>query len=132
MKRAASAVWNGDIKSGRGEVSSRSGALAEAHYAFASRFEDGSGTNPEELVAAAQASCYAMALSLVLGESGENPEHINAEAAVTINAVHLDVSAVVPDVSESDFQAAAEKTKTICPVSKLFNTDITLKPTLAG
>ena len=139
MKRNASAVWKGDLKSGQGEVSAESGVLSSAQYSFGTRFENGTGTNPEELLGAAHAGCYSMALSLVLGESRITPERIETQAAVTIEpsddgftitAVHLDVQAEIPGMSDEDFQVAANAAKDGCPVSKLFNADITLSASL--
>ena len=139
MKRNASAVWKGDLKNGQGEVSAESGVLSSAQYSFGTRFENGTGTNPEELLGAAHAGCYSMALSLVLEESGITPERIETRAAVTIEpsddgftigAVHLDVQAKIPGMSAEDFQVAANTAKDGCPVSKLFNANITLSASL--
>lgn len=140
MKRNAAAVWQGGLKDGGGTISTESGTLAQAQYSFGTRFEEGTGTNPEELLGAAHAGCYSMALSLVLGESGIIPERIDTTATVsiepddggfTITAVHLDVHARIPDIDEQAFQDAANAAKSGCPVSKLFNAEITLQATLA-
>lgn len=141
MKRTGSAVWKGDLKSGTGNTSTESGALDSAPYGFNTRFENGTGTNPEELIGAAHASCFSMALSMVLGQAGLTPEEIATKAAVslekqgegfTITAVHLTVKARVPGADDAAFQKAAEDAKENCPVSKLFNAQITMDATLAG
>ncbi len=135
MERKGSAVWSGDLKSGQGQVSTESAAIKNVPYGFNTRFEDEPGTNPEELVGAAHASCYAMAMSLGLGEKGLKAEEINASAVVTLSEVdggfavtkvHLDVSAKIPGISEEDFQKIAEATKKNCPISKLLTAEITL------
>ena len=135
MKRKGSAKWEGGIKDGRGVVSTESGVLENAQYSFSTRFEEGKGTNPEELLAAAHAGCYSMALSGVLEKEGLKARHIKTTATVTLEksdngfsipAVHLSVSASIPDASKSQFEKAAHTAKEGCPVSKLFNADITL------
>lgn len=135
MQRKGSAVWSGDLKTGKGKVSTESGALKDNAYGFNTRFEDTPGTNPEELVGAAHASCYAMAMSLGLGEKDLKADEINASAKVTLSEVdggfavtkvHLDVSAKIPGISEADFQEVAEATKKNCPISKLLTADITM------
>ncbi|MGG7643582.1 OsmC family protein [Rhodovulum sp. YNF3179] len=135
MKRKGSAVWKGELKSGRGRLSTESGALDGVSYGFENRFGTAPGTNPEELIGAAHAGCYSMALSMILGARGLTPEMIATDAEVTlaqvedgfaITAVHLDVTAKVPGASEADFQEAADSAKTGCPVSKLLTADITL------
>ncbi len=135
MKRKGSAVWKGELKSGRGRLSTESGTLDGVSYGFDNRFENAPGTNPEELIGAAHAGCYSMALSMILGARGLTPEMIATDAEVTlaqvedgfaITAVHLDVTAKVPGASEADFQEAADSAKTGCPVSKLLTADITL------
>lgn len=140
MKRSGSAVWQGDLKTGKGHISSQSGVLDDAQYGFNTRFEDGPGTNPEELIGAAHAGCFSMALSNIMGEDGVTPDQIATKASVTleqkvdgfaITKVHLDVTAAVPGMSEEDFQAAAEKAKSGCPVSKLLNAEITMDARLA-
>lgn len=135
IQKNGSAVWQGGLKDGKGTVSTQSGALSEAPYSFAKRFEDEAGANPEELIGAAHASCYSMALSMILGEAGYTPERIASRASVTlapddsgfsISAIHLETRASVPGADEAAFQDAAEKAKAGCPVSKLFNAEITL------
>ena len=139
MNRKASAVWQGGLKDGRGTVSTESGVLSDAAYSFRTRFENEKGTNPEELVGAAHAGCFSMALSAQLGEAGLKPERIETIATVTlekvadgfaVTAVHLDVSATVPDADEAKFQAAANKAKEGCPISKLLNAKITMQARL--
>jgi len=135
MKRKAYAVWRGGIIDGSGTISSDSGVLSNTQYSFSSRFENGIGTNPEELIAAAHAGCFSMALSGQLGAAKLTPESINTAATVTIEkqgdgftitAVHLDVRARVPGASIEAFNAAAKKAKEGCPVSKVLNADITM------
>lgn len=135
MKRKASAVWTGGIKDGKGRLTSDSGVLSETGYSFSTRFENEAGTNPEELIAAAHAGCFAMALSGQLGEAGLTADRIDATASVTlekseggfaITRVHLDVSAAVPGADESAFQQAANDAKEGCPVSKVLNATITM------
>ena len=135
MKTHGSAVWSGGIKDGKGAISSHSGALKEYPYGFASRFEGKPGTNPEELIGAAHAGCFTMALSLILGEAGLTAEQMNTKAEVTldkvddgfaITAVHLTLEAKIPGADDAKFQELAGKAKAGCPVSKLLNTKITL------
>lgn len=135
MQRTGSAVWSGDLKTGKGKVSTESGALKELPYGFNTRFEDTPGTNPEELVGAAHASCYAMAMSLGLGEKDMKADEINASAKVTLSEVdggfavtkvHLDITAKIPGISDTDFQEVAEATKKNCPISKLLSAEITM------
>jgi lipoyl-dependent peroxiredoxin len=135
MKRKASALWKGSLKEGKGTISTDSGVLSDTQYSFATRFADGKGTNPEELIAAAHAGCFSMALSNELGKSGLTPESIRTGAIVTleqtasgfaITAVHLDVSAKVPGASSQAFEAAAGAAKSGCPVSKVLKADITM------
>ncbi|HET7569861.1 MAG TPA: OsmC family protein [Gammaproteobacteria bacterium] len=139
MKRNAAAAWEGGIKDGKGTVSAESGIFNDAPYSFRNRFEERTGTSPEELLAAAHASCYSMALSLVLGQSNLTPERIDTTATVTvepdnggfaITKVHLNVRARVPGADKTAFEAAANGAKDGCPVSKLFNAEITLNATL--
>lgn len=139
MKRHAKAEWRGDLKSGQGNISTDSGVLASTQYSFGTRFEDGKGTNPEELIAAAHAGCYSMALSMILGKAGFTAKQINTSAAVSleqgdggfsITAVHLVVNAVVPGADEAAFQQAAADAKSGCPVSKVLNAEITLEASL--
>jgi osmotically inducible protein OsmC len=128
MKRSASAIWKGDIKSGNGAISTETGVLDETSYGFKSRFEDGPGTNPEELIAAAHAGCFSMALSLMLGEADLVPDRIETHAKVSldkveggfeIKTIHLDVKAKVPGIDAETFASIAEKAKQGCPVSKV-------------
>ncbi len=139
MKRSGSAVWSGDLKSGKGSVSTESGVLESVSYSFAKRFGEEKGTNPEELLGAAHAACFSMALSAVLGEAGMTAEEINTTAQVTvvpdnggfsITAVHLTVRARIPGADAEAFKTAAEGAKAGCPVSKLFRADITLDAAL--
>jgi osmotically inducible protein OsmC len=135
MKRTASAVWTGGLKDGKGNISTQSGVLANAKYGFNTRFENGPGTNPEELIAAAHAGCFTMALAAQLSEAGMTVESLKTSAAVTleklddgytITAVHLDLVARIPGADKNTFQAVANKAKAGCPVSKLLNAKITL------
>jgi lipoyl-dependent peroxiredoxin len=139
MKRTGSAVWQGGLKDGKGTVSAESGVLASVPYSFGKRFGDEKGTNPEELIGAAHASCYSMALSGVLAESNLKADEITTSAAVTvvpaeggfaITAVHLTVRAKIPGASDEDFQKAAAGAKAGCPVSKVLNAEITMDATL--
>lgn len=129
MKRSAAAVWQGGIKDGEGSISGESAVFTDAPYSFDNRFQKREGTSPEELLAAAHASCYSMALSLVLGEHDLTPERIDTTATVTvepddggftITTVHLDVQAKIPGADPEVFEAAANGAKDGCPVSKLF------------
>ena len=139
MDSKASAVWKGGLKDGNGSITSGSGTLSDTAYTFATRFEGAAGTNPEELIAAAHAGCFSMALSAVLGNSGLTPEHVSTSATVTLSAVeggfavtkiHLDCTAKVPGASQEAFDEAANGAKTDCPISKLMNAEITLDATL--
>ena len=139
MKKTASAHWSGDINSGQGSISTETDALREVPYGFKSRFEDGPGTNPEELIAAAHAACFSMALSLGLGSAGLVAESIDTSAVVTleregdgfsITAVHLTCNAKVPEASAAAFAQIAQETKRGCPVSKVLRATITLDATL--
>lgn len=140
IERNGSAVWSGDLKSGKGTVSTQSGVLHEQRYGFSSRFEDGPGTNPEELIAAAHAGCFTMALSVVLGEAGLTAERMETKATVSlekvdgdfsITAVHLELEAAIPGADDDALQKAAATAKANCPVSKLLNADITLEARLS-
>jgi osmotically inducible protein OsmC len=135
MKRSASAVWRGGLKDGKGTVSTESGALSTVPYNFRMRFENEKGTNPEELVAAAHAACFSMALSLFLGEAGMTAESIETTATVTLEQVgggfsvtssHLKTAVKIPNADKAAFQKAAEGAKAGCPISKLLNASITL------
>jgi osmotically inducible protein OsmC len=139
MKRKASAEWHGDLKTGKGTVSSESGVLAGTPYSFTTRFESGKGTNPEELIAAAHAACFTMALSAELGKSNVVAETLQTTATVTLDRVdsswtvtesHLEVSGRVPGASADSFQKAAEAAETGCPISKLLGTKITMEAKL--
>lgn len=139
MKKTASAIWQGGLKDGKGQISTESGALKNNPYGFNTRFENQPGTNPEELIGAAHAGCFSMALSMMLGEAGLTPDRIDTEAQVTldkqddgfaITAVHLVLKAKVPGASEEQFKEIANKAKAGCPVSKVLNADITLDATL--
>jgi osmotically inducible protein OsmC len=135
MERKASAVWKGNLKDGQGAVSSASGILSNTKYSFATRFESAPGTNPEELIAAAHAACFSMALSAQLTGAKLTPESINTNATLTleklesgwaITAVHLDVVAKVPGATAESFNKAAQDAKANCPVSKVLNAKITM------
>jgi osmotically inducible protein OsmC len=139
MKRSASAVWKGGLRDGTGAISTDSGVLSDTQYSFTTRFEQGKGTNPEELIAAAHAGCFSMALSNELGQAGLTPESIRTTATVTlekvdagfaITAVHLDLSAKVPGADRQAFEAAANNAKAGCPVSKVLNAQITMEARL--
>jgi lipoyl-dependent peroxiredoxin len=141
MQRKASAVWKGGLKDGKGTVSSASGVLSNTPYSFTTRFENTPGTNPEELIAAAHAACFSMALSAQLNAAGMTAESIQTNATLTmeklesgwtITAVHLDVVARVPQASQSAFDTAAQSAKSGCPVSKLLNANITMDAKLEG
>ena len=135
MKRKATAVWTGSGKEGKGNLTTQSSTLNKTQYSFNSRFADGVGTNPEELVAAAHAGCFALKLSFVLGEAGFKPDEINVECAISlvdgaITGAHLVVKAKIPNISQDKFNASAEETKKNCIISKLLNTNITMEATL--
>jgi osmotically inducible protein OsmC len=141
MKRNASAVWKGDLKSGKGTISTDSGVLSDTQYSFKTRFEDGKGTNPEELIAAAHAGCFSMALSAELGKLDLTAESISTTASVslektdagfTITSVHLDLKAKIPGADKETFEKAANNAKKGCPVSRVLNAEITLDATLEG
>lgn len=135
MKRHAKAVWNGSGKEGSGHLSTQSGVFREKPYSFASRFEEGEGTNPEELVAAAHAGCFSMKLSFVLGAAGFTPERIDTECFITlengsVTNSHLVLKAIVPGISEEKFLECAKDAEQNCPISKLLNAKISLEATL--
>ena len=139
MKRSASAMWNGDLKSGKGTISTDSRVLSDTQYSFSTRFENGKGTNPEELIAAAHAGCFSMALSAQLTTAGTPPARVATTATVTLDKtdagftvtnVHLEVTASVPGATEAAFQEAAGNTKKGCPISRLLNTEITMNARL--
>ncbi|HTF57532.1 MAG TPA: OsmC family protein [Planctomycetota bacterium] len=140
MKRTGSAVWKGGLKDGSGTVSTGSGTLKETPYSFRDRFENGTGTNPEELIAAAHAACFSMALSVQLGTAGMTAQSIatNAsltmeklEAGWTITQIHLDVTAKIPGADAAAFEKAAQNAKAGCPVSRALNAKITMEARLA-
>ena len=140
MKRKAQAVWNGSGKDGVGRLSSDSGVLQDTQYSWKTRFADGKGTNPEELIAAAHAGCFSMALAFALGKSGHEAQEIRTGATVTldqqdagfaITAVHLDLTARIPGIDEAAFRKIAEEAKNGCPVSKVLKAQITLDAKLA-
>lgn len=135
MKRSASAFWQGGLKDGKGTVSTESGVLKQSPYSFSTRFEGQPGTNPEELIAAAHAGCFSMALSAELSKVSMPPETIRTTATLTMDTVennwtvtqsHLDVTVRIPNGDQSKFQAAASAAKAGCPISRLLNTKITM------
>lgn len=134
-KRKASAEWRGGLRDGKGTITTDSGVLQASQYSFGTRFEEGKGTNPEELIAAAHAGCFAMALSLILGEAGMTAESIKAQAIVTLEKLadgfgvtssHLEVTAKIPGADPKAFEEAAQKAKAGCPISKLLKAEITM------
>ena len=140
MQRKASAVWKGSLKDGKGAISSASGVLKDTPYSFSTRFENAAGTNPEELIAAAHAGCFTMALSVQLGTAGLTPDSLETSATLTmekldsgwtITAVHLDVVGRVPNASPEAFAKAAEAAEKGCPVSKVLKATITMSAKLA-
>ena len=139
MERTATAVWNGSLKEGQGTISAQSGILSEAPYSFVTRFESGKGTNPEELIAAAHAGCFTMALSAQLGTMNITPDRLRTVATLTlekldagwtISRIHLDVSARIQGISPAAFESAASNAKANCPVSRLLKADITMTASL--
>jgi osmotically inducible protein OsmC len=141
MKRTAEAKWQGDLKTGAGEISMASGTLSHVPYSFHSRFEQGKGTNPEELLAAAHAGCFTMALSNQLAQAGLKADSLETTCTITleqkdggfaITESHLELKAKVPGASQEAFDKATQGAKSGCPVSKLYNTNITLTATLAS
>lgn len=140
MKQKASAQWKGSLKEGSGTVSTGSGAITNKPYSFKTRFEGEQGTNPEELIGAAHAGCFSMALSMILGEAGFTADSIDTTATITleqkdggfaITASHLDLTASIPGIDDAKFQELAGKAKGGCPVSKLLNATITMDAKLA-
>ncbi|MDI1255898.1 MAG: OsmC family protein [Flavobacterium sp.] len=136
MKRNATAVWQGSVKEGSGKLTTQSKVLDNAQYSFKTRFEDGIGTNPEELVAAAHAGCFTMQLSAFITEEGFTIDQIETNCVITmenfvITNSHLTVSAKVAEITNDAFQALVKKAEANCPISKLFNTEITSTATLA-
>ena len=135
MKRKASAIWRGDLKSGKGSISTESGTLKETQYSFSTRFENGVGTNPEELIAAAHAGCFSMAFSAELGKAGFTPTSINTTATITLDKTdagftvtesHLDMTAKIPKIDQEKFTAIANGAKAGCPISRLLNAKVSL------
>ena len=135
LKRKASAVWNGNLKEGKGRISTASGVLSNTQYSFSTRFEEGNGTNPEELIAAAHAGCFSMALSGQLTTAGHPPESVDTTATVkmekthagfTVTGVHLEVVARVPGIDQAGFDTAAQNAKNGCPISRLLKAEITM------
>jgi len=135
MQRTASAHWTGGLKDGKGTVSTQSGVLNQTQYSFSTRFENGVGTNPEELIAAAHAGCFSMALSAQLGNAGMTAESIDTKATLTldktdagfsITAIHLDVKVKIPGADKAKFETAAQDAKKGCPVSRVLNANITM------
>lgn len=136
MKRSATANWKGTGKEGKGLLSTQSGLIKENQYSASSRFEEGIGTNPEELIAAAHAGCFSMKLSFVLNAAGFTPDNIDTKCTVTIESgtitgSHLEVTATIPDIDAEKFGEIANEAKASCPVSKALNTNITLEASLA-
>jgi lipoyl-dependent peroxiredoxin len=141
MNRKASAVWYGDLKTGRGTISTASAVLEETPYSFGTRFENAKGTNPEELVGAAHAGCFSMALSAELQKAGFTAESIRTSATVTlenhpqtswtVTRIHLDTTAAVPEITPERFAEIAQGAKTGCPISRLFKAEISLDAKLA-
>jgi osmotically inducible protein OsmC len=141
MKRTASAVWRGGLKDGKGVISTESGVLLDTQYSFSTRFEQGKGTNPEELIAAAHAGCFSMALSAELGKAGLAPAQITTTAALTmektdpgwtVTKIHLDVKAKIPGANQAAFASAANAAKAGCPISRLLKAEITMTAQLEG
>ncbi len=139
MDKYASAVWEGGLKDGKGQITTESGVLSASPYGFNTRFEGKKGTNPEELVAAAHAGCFAMALSMILGEAGFTATRMDSKAVVTLDKVddgfavtksHLTLSATIPEIDQAQFQELTAKAKAGCPISKLLNAEISLDATL--
>ena len=141
MKRTASAVWQGSLKTGKGTLTSPGGALKNTEYSFGSRFESGAGTNPEELIAAAHSGCFAMALSAELGKAGFTPDRLEVTAEVSLDNVppagwtvttsHLVLKAKIPGIDQAKFDEIAGQAKAGCPISRLLNAKVTLTATLA-
>ncbi len=140
MIRKASAVWKGSLKEGKGAISTDSGVLSNTQYSFATRFENGKGTNPEELIAAAHAGCFTMALSAQLGAANLTPDNLETSAALTmekldagwtVTKIHLDVTGRVPGADDAAFQTAAANAKAGCPISRLLKAEITMTARLA-
>ena len=136
MKRTSKAHWKGNLKEGKGKLSSQSSILDQTNYSFKTRFESGTGTNPEELVAAAHAGCFTMKLSFVLGEAGFTPDSLETNCDITfengaITKSHLTVTGKVPGISKDKFEECVKDAEANCPISKLLNTAISSEATLA-
>jgi lipoyl-dependent peroxiredoxin len=140
MQRNAAAVWTGDLKQGKGTLTTQSGVLKDTPYSFSTRFENGAGTNPEELIMAAHAGCFTMALSAALGQAGFTPKRLATQGRLTleqvqgnwtISTIHLDLTADVPGIDQAQFDKVAADAKANCPVSRLFKATITLDAKLA-
>ena len=141
MKRKASAVWRGDLKNGKGSISTDSGVLKNTQYSFSTRFENGVGTNPEELIGAAHAGCFSMAFSAELGNAGITPESIHTTATITLDKTdagftvtesHLDVTAKIPGADKAKVMEIANAAKAGCPISRLLNAKVTMDAKLEG
>jgi osmotically inducible protein OsmC len=141
MKRKASAIWQGDLKSGKGSISTESGVLKASQYSFGTRFESGVGTNPEELIAAAHAGCFSMAFSAELGKAGFTPAAIHTTATITMEKTdagftvtesHLDMTATIPGIDQAKFEAIANGAKAGCPISRLLHAKVSLNAKLEG
>ncbi|HEY7532494.1 MAG TPA: OsmC family protein [Nitrospiraceae bacterium] len=141
MKRSGSAVWQGDLKTGKGTVSTDSGVLSQTQYSFTTRFENGKGTNPEELIAAAHAGCFSMALSAQLGNAGLTAEKLETSATVTfdkleagwtVTQIRLDVKGKVPNADKATWEKATQAAKSGCPISRLLNTTIIMEASLVS
>jgi osmotically inducible protein OsmC len=141
MQRTSSAHWSGGLKDGKGEISTQSGVLSQTQYSFSTRFENGIGTNPEELIAAAHAGCFTMALSAQLGGAGMTAESIETKATITLDKVgdgfsitasHLEVKAKIPGADKAKFDEAAQNAEKGCPVSRVLNAKITMDAELVS
>ena len=137
IKHTAQAVWNGSVKEGSGTLTTKSKVFDAQPYSFKTRFENGSGTNPDELIAAAHAGCFAMALSLILGESGFTPDALDVQAVVTMNPdtlsltdSHLTLKASIPNIGQEKFLECANAAKENCPISKVLNLNISMDASL--
>jgi osmotically inducible protein OsmC len=141
MQRTATAHWSGGLKDGKGSVSTQSGVLNQTQYSFSTRFENGVGTNPEELIAAAHAGCFSMALSAQLGNAGMTAESIDTKATITLDKIdagftitssHLDVEVKIPGADQAKFDEAAQNAEKGCPISRVLNTNITMDAKLVS
>jgi lipoyl-dependent peroxiredoxin len=141
IRRNASAEWRGGLKDGKGTITTDSGVLQASQYSFGTRFEEGKGTNPEELIAAAHAGCFAMALSMILGQAGMTADSIHAQATVSLEKIgegfevtssHLTVRAKIPGADPAAFEKAAQAAKSGCPISKLLRAEVTMEAALEG